>query len=55
MPIRVVLNVVYAMATEHMDAKQRRDFDDKLYGFDAANQAANKALWDQRAADGGES
>jgi hypothetical protein len=52
MPVRAVLNVVYLMATEHKDAKARKEFDDKLYGFDVENERANKALWNMS---GGES
>jgi hypothetical protein len=45
MPVRVVLNVVYALMTKDMDSKQRRDFDAELYGLKAMEDRANKALW----------
>lgn len=52
MPARVVLNVVYAMLVDGRDEKQRRELDDKLYGFDAINEEANRALWDRRESGG---
>jgi len=52
MPVRAVLNVVYAMAVESMDAKERREFDEQLYGWTGEQDAANKVLWGQS---GGES
>lgn len=45
MPVRVILNVVYFMAVEGMDTKQRKEFDDKLYGFDVQNEAGTAELW----------
>lgn len=45
-----MLNVTYLLLTEHADEKQKRDIDDKLYGWGAMNEKASKALWD----DGGE-
>lgn len=44
MPLRAVLNVVYAMLTDGMDSKQRQDFDTSLYGWDALNDQGNKVL-----------
>lgn len=44
MPVRVALNVVYALWTGEMDSKQKRDFDDSLYGWDAENAAATREL-----------
>lgn len=47
MPVRVVLNVTYALMTKDMDAQQRRDFDAQLYGLKAQEDRANQALWDE--------
>lgn len=54
MPVRVVLNAVYAMLTTGMDTKEREDFDNRLYGWDALNERANRALRDMTES-GGES
>lgn len=53
MPPRAVLNAYYAWKVKGLDAKQRKEFDDHLYGWAAENEAANKAL--QEALSGGES
>jgi hypothetical protein len=45
MPVRAALNVVYAMATADMDAKQRKEYDASLHGWDDENTAANSALF----------
>lgn len=55
MPVRLALNLTYAMATEHMDAKQRREFDDQLHGWDEQNERATHALWRGDHTSGGES
>lgn len=47
MPVRVVLNVAYALLVKGADAKQRRELDGKLYGLDEMQERANKELWDQ--------
>jgi hypothetical protein len=44
MPVRVALNVVYAMLAKGLDAKARADFDSRLYGWDELNDLANRAL-----------
>lgn len=53
MPVRVVLNVTYALMTQDMDQKQRRDFDAELYGLHDMEDRANRALWSDTS--GGES
>lgn len=45
MPVRAVLNTVYALLVDGMDATQRKDFDDELYGFTAENERMTRALW----------
>lgn len=45
MPVRAVLNTVYALMVKGMDAKERRDFDDELYGFREDNARRTRALW----------
>ena len=45
MPVRVALNLVYALLVKHLDAEERRKFDDELYGFTELNQRAERALW----------
>lgn len=49
MPVRAALNVVYVMSTRDMDAKQRKAYDDSLYGWDKQNEAANTALFNANA------
>lgn len=44
MPPRAVLNAFYAWQVANMDTKQRREYDDALYGFDKDNKRANDAL-----------
>jgi hypothetical protein len=53
MPVRAALNVVYAMATKDMDAKQRRTYDDALHGWDKENASATNALFNANAPDDG--
>jgi hypothetical protein len=42
--VRLILNVTYARLVEGLDSKQRREFDDKLYGFDVTNREATRAM-----------
>lgn len=51
MPVRQALNMVYAQCVSGMDAKERKEFVDNLYGFSEMNRAGNNALQDVRAAD----
>ena len=44
MPLRVALNVAYAMLTDGLDAKEREKFDEQLYGWGDLNIQANRAL-----------
>lgn len=44
MPLRVALNVAYAMLTEGLDDKQRDHLDEQLYGWGDLNNQANRAL-----------
>lgn len=44
MPVRIALNVVYAMLTEGLDSKQRAEFDTSLYGWGSMNDRANQVL-----------
>ena len=52
MPARMILNAYYAWRVRDMDSKQRKEFDNALYGWKAENEAADKALF--AALDGGE-
>lgn len=54
MPVRAVLNVVYAMLVDGLGSKQRQQFEASLNGWDEMNQRANRVLQDQRES-GGES
>jgi hypothetical protein len=54
MPARAALNAYYALRVKHLDAKQRRTFDDSLYGFDEQNKAADRALFAIEDESGGE-
>lgn len=51
MPVRQALNMVYARAVADMDAKERKAFNDDLYGFDELNRAGNDVLRDIREID----
>lgn len=44
MPVRIALNIAYAMLTEGMDAKQRAEFDTQLYGWDGINERGTQQL-----------
>lgn len=52
LPVRVILNVTYAVLMENRDAKERKEMDAQLHGWDDLNKRAEAALWDER---GGES
>jgi hypothetical protein len=51
MPVRQALNAVYARVVANMDAGERKQFVDDLYGFNELNQRGNDALRDFRDAD----
>ncbi len=51
MPVRQALNAVYARCVDGLDAKQRKQFNDDLYGWSAMNERGNDVLRDFRAAD----
>lgn len=53
MPIRVALNVAYAVLVDGLDGDQRAELDDQLYGFAAENERANRRL-QQELMSGGE-
>lgn len=44
MPLRVALNVAYAMLVDGLDSKQRQALDEKLYGYGEINDRANRVL-----------
>lgn len=44
MPLRVALNVAYAMLADGLDAKERERLDEQLYGWGELNEQANRAL-----------
>lgn len=44
MPIRVALNVAYAMLCEGLDPNQRRALDEQIYGWGALNDQGNQLL-----------
>lgn len=50
MPVRAALNAVYASLVVGADKKQRDEIDAELYGWNAVNDAATRALLN----DGGE-
>lgn len=54
MPLRAVLNIVYAMLTDGLDSKQRQEFDTSLHGWDALNEQANRRLRGPADESGGE-
>lgn len=45
MPVRVALNVAYALLMEGRDKKERDEIDAKLYGWGEMNEAAERDLW----------
>lgn len=44
MPVRQALNAVYAKIVSGLDSKERKKFDDDLYGFTERNRAGNDVL-----------
>jgi len=44
MPVRIACNIAYAMLVDGLDAKQRKDFDTQLHGWDDINNRATQAL-----------
>jgi len=53
MPARVALNAYYAWRVQGMDSKQRKEFDSRLNGWDAANEAAERDLYARMNDEGG--
>jgi hypothetical protein len=51
MPVRQALNAVYARVVSQMDAKERKAFNDDLYGWSELNARGNDVLRDIRVAD----
>lgn len=41
MPVRVALNVVYALLVEHLEGDDRDEFEARLNGWDRRDQQAN--------------
>jgi hypothetical protein len=56
MPARAALNAYYAWKVDGLDAKQRKEFDNQLYGWAAENAAAEADLFSRmnEAGSGGE-
>lgn len=54
MPVRQALNAVYARMVSNMDGKERKRFDDDLYGFSEMNRVGNDVLRSIRAMDDSE-
>lgn len=52
LPVRVILNVTYSMLIENCDAKQRKELDAQLYGWDDLNKRAESALWNSGGGEG---
>lgn len=48
MGVRQALNVCYALIVRNSDAEGRREFEERLNGWDVEQEHANKALWDER-------
>lgn len=48
MGLRQALNVCYALLVDGLDGDQRKAFDDRLHGWDAVQERANRALWEGR-------
>lgn len=48
MGARQLLNVAYAMIVQPLNSEERREFEEKLNGWDVEQNRANKALWDGR-------
>jgi hypothetical protein len=54
MGVRQALNFCFAMIVQEMDTADRREFEEKLNGWDVEQEKANKALWDGRIQGGNE-
>ena len=55
MPVRQALNFCFAVIVQNLDEDGRREFEEKLNGWDVEQEQANKALWDKRIAGSDES
>lgn len=44
LPVRVALNVGYAVLVTGLDSEQRQDLDERLYDWNEQNQAADRRL-----------
>jgi hypothetical protein len=44
MPVRMGLNIAYALLVEGADAKQRKELDNQLYGWSEMNKRADQDL-----------
>jgi len=44
MPVRAALNLAYFLIMEGRDEKQRKEADEKLYGWGEMNEQANRKL-----------
>lgn len=53
MPVRIGLNVAYAMLADGLDSEQREELDSQLYGLAAETERANKRF-QQKMMGGGE-
>lgn len=51
MPVRQALNAVYARCVRDLGSKERKEFDDELYGWTERNARGNDVLRDIREAD----
>ena len=54
MEVRQALNFCFAAIVHEMDSNERREFEEKLNGWDVEQEKANKALWDGRIQGGDE-
>lgn len=45
MPVRVALNLAYALLMEGRDEKERKEIESQLYGWGDMNKQAERALW----------
>lgn len=54
MGARQALNVCYAMIVQGLGSDERREFEEKLNGWDEEQSRANRALWDERIQGGDE-
>ena len=44
MPLRMGLNVCYALLVDGLDSEQRQDLDSRIYGWGEKNESANRRL-----------